>query len=355
MFYKKEIAMSSNELSFSEKRVNYLDALRVICSFFVIINHTYQCVPLLQSSNPVRFFTFTSLFLSKVAVPVFLMISGFTLLSKDESILKTLQRVLRIAVTLIVFSLIYEIYNCLFITAQPINLKRFLRSIYDQPITNAYWYLYAYAGLLLMLPPLRKMVKAMSRGDFLYFFALSFFFVGFWPLIVEYTPMSEYFWKFQLPLFTAHICYLLLGYYLRTYGTKHLPTPLLIAILCTSILSCASLTQYKFAVTEGTQYLFLDDISLLPITISSVCFFCLVSRIPLQGRTAAVIRKLGSYSFSIYLLGDLAIAICFPCLHFLLKYVPPILAVLGYQILSWFFALAFSIPLKHLPVFRKLI
>lgn len=347
--------MSSNEVSFSGKHINYLDALRVVCSFFVIVNHTYQCVPLLQSSNPVRFITFTSLFLSKVAVPVFLMISGFTLLSKDESLFKTLQRVLHIVVTLIIFSFIYEIYNCLFVTAQPINLKHFLHSIYDQPITNAYWYLYAYAGLLLMLPPLRKMVKTMSCNDFLYYFSLSFFFVGFWPLVVEYTSMSEYCWKFQLPLFTAHICYLLLGYYLRTYGTKLLPAPLLLTILCTTILSCAFLTQYKFVITEGTQHLFLDDISLLPITISSVCFFCLVSKIPLQGHTSAVIRNLGSYTFGIYLLGDLAIAICFPCLHFLLEYVPPILAVFGYQILSWLFALAFSIVLKHLPIFRKLI
>ena len=65
----------------------------------------------------------------------------------------------------------------------------------------AYWYLYMYLGLLLMLPFLQKLFAAMQRQDFLLFFGISAFFIGFWPLVVEYTPMSVYNEQFTLPLF----------------------------------------------------------------------------------------------------------------------------------------------------------
>lgn len=339
----------------SSGRVAYLDVLRILCSFLVIVNHTYGYIGLEAASSGVRFASFFSFLGSKVAVPVFLMISGCTLLTKSDSITKTLKRFLRIAVTLIVFSFVYEVYGFLSGRLPSLSIKRFLHLIYTEPISTAYWYLYAYAGLLLTVPFLQRMVKGMSRSDFLFFFAVSFFFIGLWPMIVEYTPVSEYCHRFELPLFCGHICYLLLGYFLYTQNTRRIPVPLLLGVSLLIITVSAAVTAHAFTATGGKRYLFLDNISLLHVVLSSACTFMLASRLPLQGRIAKAARTLGSHTFGIFLLGDLMIALLVPLFYMLRGHMHPLLAVTLYQIACWLAAMACTAVLKRLPLIRQLL
>lgn len=340
----------------SQERIAYLDALRILCSFLVIVNHTYNYVGLDRVSDPVRFILFLTLFVSKMAVPAFLMISGYTLLTKTDSISKSLTRFVRIAVVLVVFSFFYEAYSFLCGNMETLSVKRFLHSIYQVRITPAYWYLYMYAGLLLMVPFLQRMVKGMSRSDFLFFFAISFFFIGLWPMIVEYTPVSEYCPLFELPLFGSSICYLLLGYFIAAYGSKiRLPAVLLLPLWLVCIVLCAAATQRAYIMTNGANYLFLDNISLLPIMIAGACFFSLSSGISLHGRAALAARWLGSHSFGVYLLGDLSITILIPWFYFLRDALHPLAAVTLYQICCWLFALLGAVVLKRIPLIRNLL
>ena len=144
-----------------------LDLLRLLCSFLVIVNHTYDYVRLSEASAPVRYASFAAFSFSKIAVPIFLMISGFTLLSKTDDIKKTFSRVLRIGLSLVVFSFVYEVYRYVSGQQDSLSIKRFLLFIYEQHTTTAFWYLYAYLGLLVMLPFLQKLAHAMSKQDFL--------------------------------------------------------------------------------------------------------------------------------------------------------------------------------------------
>ena len=339
----------------SSGRIAYLDALRILCSFLVIVNHTYSYIGLDRASSSVRFASFLALFASKIAVPVFLMISGCTLLTKTDSIAKTLRRFLRIAVSLVVFSFIYEAYGYACGNIETLSVKRFLHSIYTVHITPAYWYLYMYAGMLLMVPFLQRMVKGMSRSDFLFFFAVSLFFIGLWPMIVEYTPVSDDYARFELPLFGAHICYMLLGYFVYTQPQRRIPLSALILLPLLSISACALVTHRAFAASGGARYLFLDNIALLPVALTSVCVFSLAARIPLHGRIADCARHLGNCAFGVYLLGDLTIAMLFPLLYVFLDALHPLLAVALYQAASWLLALAFTAVLKRIPLIGRLL
>ena len=336
-------------------RIAYLDALRVICSFLVIVNHTYGFIGSHWNNAPIRFTSFLFFFTSKIAVPIFLMISGYTLLTKTDTIFKTLSRFMRIAVTLIVFSFVYEVYQYLCGDIAELNVLHFLNRIYTEPVTTAFWYLYAYAGILLMVPFLQRMVKGMTRSDFLFFFAVSFFFIGLWPMIVEYTPVSDYSHRFDLPLFGAHICYLLLGYFLHMYGCKQVPTLALVLVGGICVIMSTTITDHRFVSTAGARYLFMDNIALVPIVLSSICAFCLVSRFPFSQRTAAMMRRLGRHSFGIYLLGDLAISVLFPLVNVFLNHLHPLFAVVLFQVCCWLLALALSMALRHVPLIRKLL
>jgi len=336
-------------------RVVCLDALRLLCSFLVIVNHTYDYVRLHEASAAARFASFASMSFANIAVPIFLMISGCTLLTKQDDIKKTFSRILRVGLALVVFSFVYEVYR--FVSGQQpaLSLKRFVLFIYEQHTTTAYWYLYMYLGLLLMLPFLQKLFAAMQRQDFLLFFGISVFFIGFWPLVVEYTSMSAYNEQFALPLFGSSITYLFWGGFLHKHVKKNPPALLcaLIAAACTLI--CAAATDHAYVATSGSRYLFLDDISLLPVILTALSVFFLFRQLHFSERAARIVRTLGSAAFGIFLLSDLFIAILFPLCVFLRARMPAFAAVTLYQIAIWLASLACALVLKRIPLLHKLL
>ena len=339
----------------SSGRVVYLDALRLLCSFLVIVNHTYDYVRLSEASSSVRFASFASMSFSNIAVPVFLMISGCTLLTKQDDLRKTFSRVLRIGLALVVFSFIYELYR--FLTGQlpSLSIKRFLLFIYEQNTTMAYWYLYMYLGLLLMLPFLQKLFASMQHQDFLLFFGISVFFISVWPLVVEYTPMSAYCDHFSLPLFGGSIAYLFWGGYLNKHMKKNPPAWILLVLIAACTLICAAVTDRAYVATSAQRYLFLDNTDLLPVVLTSLCVFLLFRQMRFSERSAQLIRTLGSASFGIFLLSDLFISILFQPYLFLREHMPVFAAVTIYQIAIWFASLTCSLVLKRIPLLNILL
>jgi len=336
-------------------RIVYLDALRLLASFFVIVNHTYDYVRLSEASSTVRLASFASMSLANAAVPIFLMISGCTLLTKQDTLKKTFSRILRTGLALVLFSFVYEIYRFAAGQIETISIKRFLLFIYEQHTTTAYWYLYMYLGLLLMLPFLQKLFAAMQRQDFLLFFGISLFFVGFWPLVVEYTSMSAYNEQFALPLFGSSITYLFWGGFLHTHLKKNPPAWLSALLVLTCTLICAAATNHAYAATSGSRYLFLDDTSLLPVILTSLGIFFLFRQIPFSDRAARIVHTLGSASFGIYLLSDLFISILFPLCALLRGCLPVFAAVTLYQLAIWLASLVCALVLRRIPGLNKLL
>jgi len=336
-------------------RVVYLDALRLLCSFLVIVNHTYDYVRLHEASAAVRLAAFSSMSFSNIAVPIFLMISGCTLLTKRDTLAKTFSRILRTGLALVIFSFVYEIYRFACGQLETLSVKRFLLFIYEQHTTTAYWYLYAYLGLLLMLPFLQKLAQAMETKDFLLYFGVAFFFIGFWPLVVEYTPMSAYNEQLSLPLFGSLISYTLLGFFLYTKERRNPPASICLLIIgaCTPI--TAAVTEHAYTATSGGRYLFLDDISLLPVILTSLCVFFLFRQLSFSDRAAQIIRTLGAASFGVYLLSDLFISILFPLCVLLRTHLPAFAAVTLYQIAIWLASLLSALLLRQLPLLKKLL
>lgn len=96
-----------NELSKNNRKI-YMDVLRIVAAFFVIFNHTGDKGFFLFSvtDNPFEYWLYLFLsILCKIAVPLFFMISGALLLSKNEPLYKLYyKRVLKYIVIILVFS-----------------------------------------------------------------------------------------------------------------------------------------------------------------------------------------------------------------------------------------------------------
>ncbi|MBR1979002.1 MAG: acyltransferase family protein [Akkermansia sp.] len=172
---------------------SYIDLLRLFAITLVVFNHTPAYgFPLshIFSWNVGIQMMFISL-CTKVAVPLFFMIAGGLLLGRQESVCTVLKkRVVRFVLLIAFFSAVqyaWVIYQqkvemdvATYITSLWHPGKVLMR-VEGMPVCGsllectrgwAVWFLYAYLGLLLMLPLLRGMVQSMQKAHFVYFVGL---------------------------------------------------------------------------------------------------------------------------------------------------------------------------------------
>lgn len=337
-------------------RLHYLDALRIFALFCVLINHTNYLIDCDVLTAPHRMLSFASVYFSKVAVPLFLMISGCTLLRKQDSMKKCLMRFMRIIMVILLFSLITEIAHVLCGVKESFHLKQFLITIYERHITGAYWYLYTYAGLLLTVPFLQKLVTVLKESDFVFYFAVSIFFLGTWTLIADYTPISYYNHYFDLSFFHTNICYLLLGYYFSSRpikSRKELFGCIIALVLAVAFLAVRTEMNYQEA--NGGFYAFLDNIALLPVIICTVCVFRFFQLIHFSEKAGIWVSCIGSAVFAAYLISDLLLEVLIPLYQPLHSTAFPFLSVTLFQLLALACCLLVGLLLKHLPLLNRLL
>lgn len=153
----------------------YLEFIRVFAIFWVIYNHTGQNgFFLFSTKSPESLGFWCYLFVSvfcKIAVPLFLCISGALLLGKEDDGLGRLwkKKICMMVIVLIVFSLTHYL-NLIYSVGGSIDSIEFIKSLYSGP-GPAYghlWYLYAYIVFLMLLPFLRSLVKNLENKYFYY-------------------------------------------------------------------------------------------------------------------------------------------------------------------------------------------
>ena len=179
------------ELQKPKKKKLYFEFIRAVSMLMVIFNHTgtkgFFLFTQKMDSPLYPFYLFISI-ACKVGVPPYWMISGALLLPKDESIKKVyLHRVLRMVIVLIIFSLPYFVLDVIE-NNKDIGLElvgEFFLKLYTKKHATAFWFIYAYISMLMMLPVLRMLVRAMPRKYFQYLFLLVLLLLGVLP-IVEY-------------------------------------------------------------------------------------------------------------------------------------------------------------------------
>ena len=337
-----------------KQRIAYLDLLRVLSAYLVVLYHTVQYIHLDEVAPATRFFCLTLQAFSKVAVPVFLMISGCVLLPKSDNIIRVISRTGRIAAALILFSLVHAVLNVYRGTVSSFRISSFLDSIYRNPIFDTYWYLYAYLGLLIMMPLLQKLAKVMTKTDFIYYFAISTLVYAIWPLVVEYTPVSEYYHLFSLPLMGTHLCYLFLGYALHRIPREKLCVPALVVIAAIATLGNALLMTTSFNAGSKT-YLFTDNIAYLPVLLCSVCLFLLARCVVLSSKTSNILQALGKCTFGSYLITDLFLIVCIPFYYTMRDAVGQVPAFMVYHLIMFALAMTVTALLRRIPFVREIL
>lgn len=148
----------------------YLEILRIVAVILVIYNHLSACTLYMDSSGAKYLITLLLAVITRINVPVFLMISGALLLDREDDFVKVCKkRIPRIAIALV--SAQSVLFLCRMLRAGfagnsfEEGAVDLLRGIVSGNLLEAgsYWYLYAYLGMLIMLPFLQRIAVKMQN------------------------------------------------------------------------------------------------------------------------------------------------------------------------------------------------
>ena len=339
----------------TKKNIVFIELLRIIACFLVIVNHTNSSIFLSIKPSLTWFISLTYFFCCKIAVPIFIIIYGYLQLHKNVDYKKTFKSIIKIILVILIFSLLYYLHY----KPTDMSVVNYLKTIYSSNITNAYWYLYAYLGILMMTPFLQKMIKNFEKKDFYIYFAISAIFFMIFPIIGHYIPALTYNSSFQLPLCNIYIFFLLVGAYLKRYSInfKHIKLYCILTFIGCISLNVA-LTYLEYLKVNGNGYLFYDNFIFLPVVLASISIFVLFSKINIKrsNKLSKIITFFGSLTFGIYLLSDYNIEkFRFINTFLLSKGLHPLLSMLLFEICVFLIGGLMTFILKKMPFIKKLI
>lgn len=288
-----------------EKRIVYLDYLRVIATFFVIILHISG-----QNFNNIgiRTLEFHAIniydSLSRFTVPIFVMISGALFLNSTKKItLKKLysKNILRLVTAFIFWSLLYTL-SMYIIT--PKGIQSFILDF----ITGYYhlWFIYMLMGLYILTPLLRKITE--SKDTMEYFLIIGFIVNFIIPFIFKIPKLSYFnsiYNSIGLKMVYGYSFYYVLGYYLFKHEMKEKNQKIVYALgilgaLATIILTFILSNYYNKAIP-----LFYDNFSI------TIFFQCLAlftfAKYKLNNYKLEKVINISKYCFGIYLVHALII------------------------------------------------
>ncbi len=194
--------------------IHWVDFMRFLGAFLVVLAHIEN-----WGAGPTwaKDFYYT---ISRVGVPLFFLISGYLLLSRQEG-LQTFfkKRAARIIIPFLVWSIIYDVQNsdafANGVTLEGI-LKMFIR-ILRGPRETHLWFFYSLIGLYLLTPILRVFVARARSSEIFYYIALWFITMPLLFIVEAFTPLKN---GFEIYYTGGYVGYFLLGHLLGGLETK---------------------------------------------------------------------------------------------------------------------------------------
>ncbi len=316
------------------KRLHGLDLYRIIGCAFVIINHCNSKVLAQVTPKSLAWYvTVGVIFITKITVPGFFMITGYNLLHRDFDLPSYKKRIIRIAVDLAVFSLFYYVWRCIahtypvgvpegatMLQAAGAYIGGFVRVLWREGATDAFWYLYTYLGLMIMMPVFQRVASmfsergstsAMSRKALVIVLVAASVYVSLIPSICILWPGAAINPNFELPMIVCAVMYLFIGHACYLYrkelraGEGLMIRDLwLIGVFLAAFVVNMILSGAEYLASDGTSFVSYSEIETLFMVIESVAVYCFLIKMRADGAFGRAISFLAPATFGIYLFAD---------------------------------------------------
>ena len=341
------------------ERKTDLNAICIAACFGAIYNHVfgYRFFDAPGLGGPAAQFAF---FVSKLAAPLFFMISGALLLEREDSYKKAFARILRMGVVLILMCAFYALVHCLE-TGEPFDIVRFIQTIYrDAPQnTNVFPLLYCYLGVLVMLPVLQRLAGGLKRKDFLYFLLIAAFWSGCMPIVRHLWPGLPGNPHLDLSVFSFCLAMPLTGLYIERHtvlsrgGMRLAACGALLFTACSVALTRLDPNAY------ANGRLFYDNCAYLPTMAAAACVFYLYGWMHMRVRAGARLRRgaaaLGRLTLCVYLFSDFFIRLLEPARAFLTQSDASYAGTLLYALAVYACGALLAAALTRVPGLKKLL
>lgn len=359
----------------------YLDILRIIAIFLVVYNHTpgFYLPPYSNWSDMGYYSMLLQSEITKMAVPLFLMVSGALLLHKEESILELFKkRILRFVAVLLIIALIQYSLYCHWEKEGVFDIHFFISKLYSGSIGwnkfHANWFLFAYLGILLLLPLLRITAKGISHRVFIYLLGLQTILCCIIPLIsmigldnyVEFSGINRWF-PFQpytraLPFSYGYVIfYVLMGYYIEhlfpmEIWQKHKAKLITLAIGClVAGVACMEIARHYQDVKQLHQaVIYLSSFLPIPCAVVYMWFKGECSGSGLSPIKKKIIGALGGAVFTVMLVENLFRIKWDGIYKTLLPEINRVPAALVYTAAIWAAGLLVGLVLKRIPFVKRI-
>lgn len=314
--------------------------------------------------------------LGRLGVPLFVMLTGILLLqpSKLEEPIRVFfrKRGARVVIPFIFWIGIYFAWDFFVdhqINNQAISSSSIIQGILNGPYLH-FWYLYMLIGLYLLTPILRIVIAHAERNLIKYLLVIWFLGASIFPLLNLFGPYELNSFVFTIPEFAG---YFILGIYLLNVKITRstLGIFLFIGVALTSIGTYAM----SATVGGGKAYFFQEYFS-PTIILASIMLFLLLNtvqqpsiqqppskieespKMPSSSRSRKLIRVISENTLPIYLL-HLIILDCLWRGYFGFTLngntLNSIIGVPLATVITLFICLAIIVPLKRVPILKKLI
>ncbi len=274
--------------------LRWVDLVRTLGAFLVVIAHIQ-----FGGGGPawVGGFYFV---LSRIAVPMFFMASGYLLLSKEEPYLVFFRkRALKVIVPFLAWSVIYMLWKREYFDASFSFevVAAYAIKILRGPRTNHLWFFYPLIGLYLVTPILRILTARGVVNDLVYFCGLWFLVTPVFYTLQEFTPLQ---FGFEIYFAAGYIGYYVLGYLLGKIRFSRIYLYGLMGLFVIVSIGSTAIIHHNSVIDYHTQY-FGNYLSINIVALSAAAFV-LLRELPVNDGFNRVLAPFSKASFGVYLI-----------------------------------------------------
>jgi len=353
-----------NNLTQNQNRVFYIDVLKTIAIFAVILIHISGSSFYLYSTINIKSWLVSDIVDSfcRWGVPVLLMASGAMLLNRErlderpsEFFKKRLRKVL---IPFLFWSLIYFLWvqrNSL----DQINLHVLLEGVKTFLQGGVYYhlyFLYYLLGLYIVIPIIRVFLKSATRKDLNYFLILWFIGNAAYPSISQYFGIN-----IGVPIYivTGFVGYYIIGFYITNYEIRKIFKWIVYALGIIGLLGIAIGTYIltkRSGIPDESLYSYLSPF----VIFSSVAVMLFVKSVKWEkiinnkNKTVSIITEISAASFGVYLIHPII-------LEMLSKYginssyIHPLIGTGVTFILVFLISFLIISLIRRIPIFKKIV
>lgn len=303
------------------QNIEWLDSLRAIALIGVIIIH--ESTPAVKMSYPANMGNWwTGNIIDsavRFAVPLFLMLSGATMLGKEYD-LKTFykKRFVRVLLPFLFWMVVYWIYRWMVLPSakQPDTFSSVVswavKLLGNEGISKHFWYVYMILFFYLLFPFISRGVRSLKDKEVLWLI------IG-WALLSfssRKLPVNFYSWTDHYPArllgYLQYSGYLVLGYYLTKFSITNKSQRVVAAALFAVSVVIASVFTWYFS--KQSHHLDLDMYGNVTFNtmLQVIAMFLLVKDTTIKNSVLLRIQRLiSNYSYGVYLSHIMVIGIFF--------------------------------------------